>query len=73
MSDEITELERMILNIIIEDSHRASAINRILIGRGVQCDQNQVVQALNSLEGKKLVERYTTKTWLATSKAQDHV
>ncbi len=73
MSDDISELERSILGIIIEDSHRPSAITRILVKRGISCDKNQVVQALNSLEEKKLVERYTTKTWLATSGSQDYV
>jgi predicted transcriptional regulator len=73
MSEELTELEQIILTIIREDSHRASAITRILSKRRVDCDNNAVVQALNSLEGKDLVERYTTKTWIATSKGQSYV
>ena len=73
MSEELTELEQVILPIIIEDSHRASAITRILTKKGIDCDNNTVVQALNSLESKDLVERYTTKTWIATSKAQSYV
>ncbi len=73
MSEELTELEQLILPVIIEDSHRASAISRILIKKGVACDNNAVVQALNSLESKSLVERYTTKAWIATTKAQDYV
>jgi repressor of nif and glnA expression len=73
MSEELTELEQMIIPIIIEDSHRASAITRILQKRGVECDNNSVVQSLNSLEEKNLVERYTTKTWIATSRAQSYV
>ncbi|MGY5854632.1 MAG: hypothetical protein RTU92_13770 [Candidatus Thorarchaeota archaeon] len=73
MSENLTELERSILPIIIRDSHRPSAISRILKGRGVQCDLNLVIQALNSLEQKDLVERFTAKAWLAKSKAQDYL
>ena len=73
MSEELTELEQMILPIIIEDSHRAGAITRILQKRGVECDNNAVVQSLNTLEEKNLVERYTTKTWIATSRAQSYM
>ncbi|MFW9849386.1 MAG: hypothetical protein ACFFF4_09605 [Candidatus Thorarchaeota archaeon] len=73
MSKEVTDLERSILKVIISDSHRASAITRILQGRHIDCDQNKVVQALNSLENKDLVERFTEKTWIAKGKAQDLV
>ncbi len=73
MSEDLTELERSILPIIINDSHRPGAITRILTGRGYSIDLNQVNQALNSLEAKDLVERFTTKTWLAKSKAQDYI
>ncbi|MGY5875340.1 MAG: hypothetical protein RTU30_06320 [Candidatus Thorarchaeota archaeon] len=73
MSENLTELEKSILPIIIRDSHRPSAIAKILKGRGVQCDLNLVVQALNSLEKKDLVERFTAKAWLAKGKAQEYV
>ena len=73
MSKEITELERNILKVILSDSHRPSAITRILQGRHIDCDQNRVIQALNSLEGKDLVERFTAKTWIAKGKAEDLV
>jgi len=73
MSNEVTDLERSILSTIIRDSHRASAITKILLGRHVKCDQNQVVQALNSLEKKNLAERFTVKSWIAKGKAEDYV
>lgn len=73
MSKEITDLERNILSIILSDSHRASAITKILTGRQVECTQNQVIQALNSLEKKNLVERFTAKSWIAKGKAGDFV
>jgi len=70
MSDEVSTLQRSILSVILKDSHRPAAITRILKGRKVECDQNAVVQALNDLEKKGLVERFTTKAWIATSKAE---
>ncbi|TFG09360.1 hypothetical protein EU538_05285 [Candidatus Thorarchaeota archaeon] len=73
MSEEVTELDRKILEVIIRDSHRPSAITNILQKRGIDCTQNQVVQSLNGLEEKGLVERYTSKTWVATSDAEDYV
>lgn len=73
MSSEVSTLEREILRVILKDSHRASAITKILKGRHVDCDQNQVIQSLNSLEKKGLVERFTTKTWIGHGKAGDYV
>jgi hypothetical protein len=73
MSKEVTDLERSVLKVILTDSHRPSAITRILQGRQIECDQNKVIQALNSLEGKDLVERFTPKTWIAKGKAEDYV
>jgi len=73
MSDNVTELERKILAIIIKDSHRAASITRILKGKSVNCDQNSVVQSLNVLEKKGLVERFTAKTWIAKGKAEEYL
>lgn len=70
---EVTDLERSILSVIIRDSHRAAAITKILLGRHIECDQNKVVQALNSLEKRNLVERFTAKSWIAKGKAEDYV
>ncbi len=70
MSEEITDLEKRILALILNNSHRPAAIARILRGRHVKCDQNQVVQALNALEKRDLVERFTQKTWIAKAKAE---
>ena len=73
MSKEVTDLERNILSVILRDSHRASAITKILLGRQVECNQNQVIQALNSLEKRNLAERFSAKTWIAKGKAEDLV
>jgi hypothetical protein len=73
MSSDILDLEREVLAIIMNDSHRPSAITRILKKKHVECDQNQVVQALISLEQMDLVERFTSKAWIAKDKAADYV
>jgi hypothetical protein len=69
-SGDLTELERRILSFVAKDSHRPSAIAKALISRHFSCDQNQVVAALVNLESKGLVERFTSKTFVATSKGQ---
>ncbi|MCK4279666.1 MAG: hypothetical protein KAW94_03720 [Candidatus Thorarchaeota archaeon] len=73
MSKEISDLDRQILALIRADSHRPSAITGILKGRHVECDNNSVVQSLNALEKEGLVERFTSKAWIATSKADDYL
>jgi DNA-binding MarR family transcriptional regulator len=73
MSEEITELQREILALILEDNHRAAAITRTLQRRHIECNQNEVVMALNDLEKRDLVERATEKAWAAKSKAQDYI
>jgi hypothetical protein len=73
MSEEITELQREILVLILEDNRRAGAITRTLQQRHVECNQNEVVMALNDLEKRDLVERGTEKAWAAKSKAQDYL
>jgi DNA-binding MarR family transcriptional regulator len=70
MSSDLTELELRILSLVKKDSHRPSAVAKALTARHFPCDQNQVVAALASLEKKGLVERFTSKTWVATSKGQ---
>ena len=73
MSESLTDLEKQILSIILRDSHRPAAIVRILKGRHIECDANQVVAALNALEQEGLVERFTSKAWIATSKAESRL
>ena len=73
MSKEITDLDRQVLTIIRTDSHRPSAITGILKGRHIECDNNSVVQSLNALEKEGLVERFTSKAWIATSKADNYL
>lgn len=73
MSEEPTELQRRILSLILENSHRASAITRTLKGKNVDCSQNDVVLALNDLEKRGFVERVGAKSWTAKPKAHDLV
>ncbi len=73
MSEDLTELERAILPLIVRQGHRPRAITRVLRRRGLPYDHNDVVQALSSLEEKGLVERASTKSWLARDKAQDYI
>ncbi len=73
MSEEITELQRKILELILVDAHRPSAITSVLRKRHVECDQNDVVQALLDLEKRDLVEKLSAKAWTAKGKAEDYV
>jgi len=73
MSEEPTELQRRILSLILEDTHRASAITRTLRSKNVECNQNDVVMALSDLEKRGFVERVGSKSWTARPKAQDLV
>jgi DNA-binding PadR family transcriptional regulator len=73
MSEEVTELQRMILALIVNDIHRPAAITKVLRSKQVECDQNQVVQALNDLEKRDLVEHSGEKSWTAKSSAQEYL
>ncbi|MFW9787234.1 MAG: hypothetical protein ACFFE2_02800 [Candidatus Thorarchaeota archaeon] len=73
MSEEITELQRKILGIILADARRPNAIASILRRRNVDCNQNDVVQALIDLEKRNLVERLSAKAWTAKGAAEDYV
>jgi hypothetical protein len=73
MSEEITELQREILALILEDNRRPAALTRTLRRRHIECNQNEVIMALNDLETRDLVERATGKAWAAKSKAEDYI
>jgi DNA-binding MarR family transcriptional regulator len=73
MSQEISNLERKILRFIFEDNHRASAIQKALSGQEERYTHNDIVAALNSLEENDLVERYSSKSWIATGDAEDYL
>jgi DNA-binding PadR family transcriptional regulator len=73
MSEEVTELQKKILALIVNDTHRPAAITKILRNRHVECDQNQVVQALNDLEKRDLVEHTGEKSWTAKESAQEYL
>lgn len=70
MSEDLTELQRKILEMIISNANRPSAITSTLKRRNFECNQNEVVQALLDLENRKLVERVSEKAWSATGKAE---
>ena len=73
MSEEITELQRKILGLILSNSQRPGAIYSILKRKKVSCNQNDIVQALQDLEKRNLVERESSKAWSAKSGAEDFV
>ena len=73
MSEEITELQRKILGLILANAHRPNAIASMLKRKNFACNQNDVVQALLDLEKRNLVEKLSTKAWTAKGGADDYV
>jgi hypothetical protein len=73
MSEEITELQRKILGLILSDARRPNAIASILRKQNVECNQNDVVQALLDLEKRNLAEKLSAKAWTAKGKAEEYV
>ncbi|TET08978.1 MAG: hypothetical protein E3J86_09485 [Candidatus Thorarchaeota archaeon] len=73
MSENLTELQRKVLELILSDAHRPNAITSVLRRRNFECDQNEVVQALLDLEKRNLVERISEKAWSAKGSAEDFV
>ncbi|MFW9810599.1 MAG: hypothetical protein ACFFE6_14570 [Candidatus Thorarchaeota archaeon] len=73
MSEDLTELQRKILELILADAHRPNAITSVLKRRNIECNQNDVVQALLDLEKRNLAERISAKAWSATGRAEDYV
>ncbi|KXH71157.1 MAG: hypothetical protein AM326_11975 [Candidatus Thorarchaeota archaeon SMTZ-45] len=73
MSEEITELQKNILRLILADNRRPNAIASILRRRNFACNQNDIVQALLDLEKRNLVEKLTTKAWTAKENAEDYI
>ena len=73
MSEEITELQKNILRLILVDNRRPNSITSILRKRNVACHQNDVVQALLDLEKRDLVEKLSTKAWTAKEKAESYI
>ncbi|MFW9768658.1 MAG: hypothetical protein ACFFF9_15000 [Candidatus Thorarchaeota archaeon] len=70
MSEDLTGLQRKILELILSNTSRPSAITSILRRKNAEINQNDVVQALLDLESRKLVERVSGKAWSATSRAE---
>ncbi|MHA2024954.1 MAG: hypothetical protein ACW98U_03540 [Candidatus Thorarchaeota archaeon] len=70
MSEDLTELQRKILEMIMSNANRPSAIASALKRRNFECNQNEVVQALLDLESRKMVEKVSEKAWSATGRAE---
>ncbi len=73
MSEDLTDLQRTIIALIIRENRRPSAIAFALRRRNGTVDQNRVMLALVDLEKRGLVERSTSKAWIAKSKATDYL
>lgn len=73
MSEEVTNLQKLIIAQILGTSRRPSAIASLLRRRHVDCNQNTIVQALIDLEARGLAERTTAKAWSARGNAASHV
>jgi len=73
LSEELTELQRNIIELIMHENRRPSAIAKTLRRYDEQVNQNRVMLALVDLEKRGLVERSTTKAWVAKGKAADYV
>jgi DNA-binding PadR family transcriptional regulator len=71
LSEELTKLQKDILGLILRENRRPSAIAKTLRRYDEKVDQNGVMLALVDLEKRGLVERSTTKAWIAKGKAAD--
>lgn len=73
MSEDLTDLQRKIIAMIVRDNRRPSSIALALKRRNGTVDQNRVMIALVDLEKRGLVERSTSKAWTAKGKATDYL
>ncbi|MFW9843894.1 MAG: hypothetical protein ACFFEV_04910 [Candidatus Thorarchaeota archaeon] len=73
MSEDLTKLQRNILELILRENRRPSAIAKTLRRYDKQVDQNRVMTALLDLEKRGLAERSTSKAWLAKGRAADYI
>lgn len=73
MSEDLTELQKNIIELIIRENRRPSAIAKTLRRYDAQVDQNSVMLALVDLEVRGLVERSTTKAWIAKGRAAEYL
>ena len=73
MSKDLTDLQRKIIALLVRENRRPSSIASALRRRNGTVDQNRVMQALVDLEKSGLVERSTSKAWIAKSKATDYL
>ncbi|MHA1614248.1 MAG: hypothetical protein ACTSYJ_05340 [Candidatus Thorarchaeota archaeon] len=69
MSEDLTDIQRKIIELISRENRRPSSIAFTLRRRNGTVDQNRVMLALVDLEKRGLVERSTSKAWIAKSKA----
>ena len=70
MSEDLTDLQRTILEFILSNSSRPSAITSVVRRKNPEVNQNDIVQALLDLESRRLAERVSGKAWSATSRAE---
>ncbi len=73
MSEDLSDFQRKIIVLLVRENRRPSSIAFALRRRNGTVDQNRVMQALVDLEKNRLVERSTSKAWIATSKATDYL
>jgi len=73
MAEDLSELHKKIIALIIRENRRPSGIATALSRSNVQIDQNKVMTTLIDLEKRGLVERSTSKAWAAKGKAADYV
>jgi len=67
LSEDLTNIQRKILAMIVRENRRPSSIAFALRRRNGTVDQNRVMLALVDLEKRGLVERSTSKAWIAKS------
>jgi len=73
LSEDLTELHKKIIALILRENRRPSGIATALSRSDLKVDQNRVMITLVDLEKRGLVERSTSKAWTAKGKAADYV
>ncbi|MGY5871226.1 MAG: hypothetical protein RTV72_03185 [Candidatus Thorarchaeota archaeon] len=73
MSEDLTDLQRKIMTLIVRENRRPSSIANTLRRRNGTIDQNRVMLALVDLEKRGLAERSTSKAWIAKGRAADYL
>jgi hypothetical protein len=69
LSEEVTGLQKKIISLIVSVRSRPSSITMILRRTHSDYNQNMIVQALIDLEKRGLVDRVSSKAWIAKGDA----